>query len=250
MDARRFKLIVSYDGTAYNGWQVQPDQPSVQQKLEEVLRLLTGQKDLSVHGSGRTDQGVHARGQVAHVDLATRMGPDSLVRAMNSHLPADIRILKASIAAPDFDARRSTVSKEYRYFIWNDPVVLPDKRLYAAHAYRPLDAAAMDAAARRFIGKHDFAAFTANPHREIGGTVRTIFAAEVRRHGRELVFRVRGDGFLYKQVRSMAGFLMRVGEGAEAPEAVGKLLSAAESRTARVPTAPPQGLFLWKVWYK
>jgi tRNA pseudouridine38-40 synthase len=247
---KRFKLTIAYDGTAYYGWQVQPDNPSVQQVIEtELAGLAPGAPGVKLHGSGRTDQGVHARGQVAHVDLACRMAPVSLMRALNSRLPPDIRILKAAHAKPDFHARKSATAKEYRYFVWNDDLVLPDKRLYHAHVYRPLDLTALRDAAKRFVGRHDFASFTANANREVGSTVRTIFGFTVTRKGKEVCFRVRGEGFLYKQVRSMVGFLLRVGTGDEPPGAVTELLTSPTPRQARVPTAPPHGLFLWRVWY-
>ena len=248
LSTRRFKLTVAYDGTAYSGWQVQPQHVSVQQVIEETLKGIVGHT-VKIHGSGRTDQGVHARGQVAHVDLTCRMNAESVSRALNARLPPDIRILKASLAKPDFHARRSAAGKEYRYFVWNAPTMLPDKRLYAAHAYRKLDVPAMRAAARHFVGRHDFASFTANPQREVESTVRTIFAFAVSKRGKEVVFRVSGEGFLYKQVRSMVGFLLRVGEGAEKPEAVSELLSSCAPRKARVPSAAAHGLFLWRVWY-
>jgi tRNA pseudouridine38-40 synthase len=247
--SKRFKLTIAYDGTAYSGWQIQPNVPSVQQTLETALEGIVGHK-VKVHGSGRTDQGVHARGQVAHVDLKTRMGPDSLCRALNSHIPYDIRILKAARVTPDFHARRSAKGKEYRYLVWNDPICLPDRRLYTMHVYRPLDLAAMRKGAQQFVGRHDFASFTANPQRKVESTVRMISAFTVTKRGKEILFRVSGEGFLYKQVRSMVGFLIRIGEGAEAPDAVSELLNSRAPRKARVPSAPPNGLFLWRVWYK
>jgi len=246
----RFKLTIAYDGAAYHGWQVQSKYSSVQQLLETKLAGIVGQADINVHGSGRTDQGVHARGQVAHVDLECRMTPASLMRALNSRLPSDVRILNAARAKPDFNARKSATAKEYRYFVWNDALMLPDKRFYMAHVYRPLDLSAMRAAAASFVGRHDFTSFTANPQRRVKSTVRTIFAFTVTRKGKEFCFRVKGEGFLYKQVRSMVGFLLRVGEGAEPPGAVGELLESHLPRTERVQTAPPQGLFLWRVWYR
>ena len=244
----RLKLTVAYDGTAYAGWQVQPHHRSVQQELEETLQGIVGHA-VKIHGSGRTDQGVHARGQVAHVDLTCRMNAESVCRALNARLPRDIRVLKVAAARSDFHARRSAAGKEYRYFVWNDTTVLPDKRLYAAHVYRPLDVAAMREAAAFFVGRHDFASFTANPQREVASTVRTVFAFSVAKKGREIVFRVSGEGFLYKQVRSMVGFLLRVGEGAEKPAAVRELLASCAPRKARVPSAAAEGLFLWRVWY-
>jgi tRNA pseudouridine38-40 synthase len=246
--AQRFRLIIAYDGTAYAGWQVQPGDPTVQETIETVLQGLVGEK-VKLHGSGRTDQGVHAHGQVAHVDLRTRMDAPALLRALNSRLPPDIRVRKVRPAKAGFHARRSAKSKEYRYFVWNGPILPPERRLYAAHVYRPLDVTAMQQAAPRFVGAHDFAAFTANPNRVVETTVRTVTMCTVRKCGPLLCFRIRGGGFLYKQVRSMVGFLLRVGEGAEPAEAVTELLRSRASRTARVPTAAPQGLFLWQVWY-
>lgn len=245
---RRYKLTIAYDGTAYSGWQIQPDRPSIQQTIEDALAGIVGHP-VKLHGSGRTDQGVHARGQVAHVDVQTRMDATAVCRALNARMPADIRIVKGTRAKSDFHARKSATGKEYRYFVWNAPMIFPDRRLYAVHAYRPLDLTAMRAAANRFVGQHDFASFTANPQREIETTVRRIFSFTVSKRGKEIVFRVKGEGFLYKQVRSMVGFLLRVGEGAEAPEAVTELLTSRAPRKARVPSAAPHGLFLWRVWY-
>jgi tRNA pseudouridine38-40 synthase len=187
---------------------------------------------------------------VAHADLTTRLDTKSLLRACNARLPADIRIRSAVLARSDFHARRSATRKEYRYFVWNDAVMPPERRLYAAHVPYSLDVARMRDAARAFVGKHDFASFTANPNREVESTVREIFAFTVTARGHAITFRVCGNGFLYKQVRSMVGFLLRVGAGAETPEAAGALLDARASRTARVPSAVPQGLFLWRVWYR
>jgi tRNA pseudouridine38-40 synthase len=247
---KRFRLTLAYDGTAYAGWQVQPGDPTVQETIETVLRGLVGEgQEVKLHGSGRTDQGVHAHGQVAHVDLRTRMDAPALLRALNARLPPDIRVRQVCLARTDFHARRSAVSKEYRYFVWNGSVLPPERRLYAAHVYRPLNVSAMQQAALLFVGEHDFASFTANPNRVVESTVRTVTMFTVRRQGAQICCRVRGSGFLYKQVRSMVGFLLRVGEGAEPAEAVAELLRHRTPRTARVPTAAPQGLTLWQVWY-
>lgn len=247
--ARRFKLTVAYDGTAYAGWQVQPGEATVQDEIEKALAAIVGH-ECKVHGSGRTDAGVHARGQVAHVDLATRMDAKAVMRALNSRLPQDIRVLAAARARPDFHARRSAHSKEYRYSVWAGPVMPPHLRLYAAHVYRMPDIAAMREAAHHFVGRHDFAAFTANPRREVESTVRTVFSCRVTKAGRMVTIAVRGEGFLYRQVRSMAGFLLRVGAGKEKPGAVASLLDAKAPRTARVPSAPACGLTLWRLWYR
>jgi tRNA pseudouridine38-40 synthase len=249
---QRFRLTIAYDGTAYAGWQVQPGDPTVQETIETVLRGLVGAgQEVKLHGSGRTDQGVHAHGQVAHVDLQTRMDAPALLRALNSRLPPDIRVLRARNAAADFPcAPPCAKSKEYRYFVWNGPILPPERRLYAAHM--PTGRWRWRPCGRRrsiFVGEHDFASFTANPNRVVECTVRQVTMCAVRKQGPRICFRVRGGGFLYKQVRSMVGFLLRVGEGAEPPEAVAELLRHRAPRTARVPTAAPQGLFLWQVWY-
>lgn len=245
---RRIKMTVAYDGTAYHGWQVQPDRPSIQQVLEEVTAGVVSHP-VKIHGSGRTDRGVHARGQIAHLDITTRIADTSLIRAINARLPTDIRVMKLITVSPTFHARRSAHGKEYRYFVEMGQNILPDRRLYATHTYHALDVQSMAEAASFFVGTHDFAAFTANPQREIETTVRTIYDFRVSKKGSTVTFAVRGNGFLYKQVRSMVGFLLRVGQGAEKPSSVQELLESAKPRIARVPSAPPQGLFLWKVWY-
>ena len=260
----RYRITVAYDGTAYNGWQRQPGGlPSIQQSLEDALAPFvtrvpappatpaTSEAPVPVTGSGRTDAGVHARHQVAHFDLDRDIAPLSVLRALNATLPADIRVLEAAVAAPDFHAQFSTHGKEYRYFLWNAEVMPPERRLYAAHVRNKLDLAAVRHAAARFVGEHDFAAFTVNPHRMVRTTVRTIYGIDVvdSEEGRLVEFRVRGGGFLYKMVRSIAGFLIAVGLGREKPEAVDEVL-ASKIRTARVESAPPQGLFLWHVWYE
>ena len=272
---RRYRVTVAYDGTAYFGWQRQPSHPSVQQALEDALRPFFRHRSrnadsadapevdanaslpppVEVVGSGRTDAGVHARAQVAHFDLDRPIPPLSVQRALNSTLPPDIRVLDAAFAPPDFHAQFSAHRKEYRYFVWNGEVLPPERRLYVAHVRDPLDLDAMRAAAERFVGEHDFAAFTANPHRTVRTTVRTIHGLDILADsaedgsGRLLELRVRGNGFLYKMVRSIAGFLLAVGLGRERPEAVDEVLRSGV-RTARVESAPPQGLFLWQVWYE
>jgi len=244
---RRYRIDISYDGTAYAGWQMQPDGVTVQAKLQEALSALTGEKP-RVHGSGRTDRGVHARRQVAHFDLAAARPTGPLARGLNALLPADIRVSRAVRAAPDFHARRSAVRKEYRYFIWNGEEVPPFVRLYRTRVRTPLDVRAMRAAAALLEGRHDFAAFTANPNRPVPDTVRTLESLRVSRRGPEIVIRATADGFLYKMVRGLAGLLIRVGEGAVSLAETGEIL-ASRRRTARVETAPPQGLFLWNVTY-
>ncbi len=240
-------MTVAYDGSAYAGWQVQPAHPSVQERLEAALAQLSGHRP-RVHSSGRTDTGVHARGQVAHFDLPSAFDATKLRRGLNAVLPADIRVLALAEAAPEFHARYDAAGKEYRYFLWNDEVLPPFLARYRTLERRPLDVDAMRRAAALLVGRHDFASFTANPNREIDGTIRHLQALGVARRGREVVIRARGDGFLYRMVRSLAGFLIRVGRGELPPDSAREILGS-RLRTARVPTAPPQGLFLWRVFY-
>lgn len=244
----RYKLLLAYDGTCYAGWQVQPHDRTVQQLLQEGLASLS-EKDVIVHGSGRTDAGVHATGQVAHVDLVRDWEPIALRRAMNARLPDDIRVLGVESVAPCFHARKSAVGKQYSYRICQEPVMMPHMRLYAAHSHRPLDTDAMSEALAHLVGKHDFAAFSANPDRFVETTVRTIFGGSVRVHNSHLQISVLGDGFLYKMVRSIAGWLIRVGRRDVLPADTIAILASGQ-RTADVPTAPPQGLFLQTVFYE
>jgi len=243
----RYKITVSYDGSAYAGWQVQPNGPTIQAQLEKVLLKVTGEK-VKIHGSGRTDQGVHARGQVAHFDLKNARNPSYLKKGLNAVLPLDIRILKIQNADPEFHARRHAVSKEYRYFIRNSEIIPPFIRLYRAHVRKKLDVKTMQRAASLLVGKHDFAAFTSIPNTKVYSTIRNLMKLDVRKRGSDIVILARSEGFLYKMVRSLVGFLIRVGEGAVPPEEARTILYS-KQRTARVPTARPEGLFLWHVDY-
>ena len=244
---QRYRMTVAYDGSAYAGWQIQPAHPSVQERLEAALEQLSGHRP-RVHSSGRTDTGVHARGQVAHFDLPASFDPQRLRRGLNAVLPTDIRVLDLAATEQGFHARFGAEGKEYRYFIWNDDVMPPFLARYRTLERKPLDIETMRRAAEALVGRHDFAAFSANPNREIDGTVRHLQSLRVSRRGREVVIAARGDGFLYRMVRSLAGFLIRVGRGELSPDSAAAILDS-RLRTARVPTAPPQGLFLWQVTY-
>ncbi|MBQ1428285.1 MAG: tRNA pseudouridine(38-40) synthase TruA [Kiritimatiellae bacterium] len=246
--ARKYKVVIAYDGTNYSGWQYQENALGIQQVVEEAIAQLEG-APVRVFGSSRTDAGVHAVGFVGHFHLTKPIPPKNLVRAMNSRLPDAVRVLKASYAAEGFDARLSAKGKEYRYQLYQADIMPPHLAPYWTFCHRPLDLEAMRRAASYFVGRHDFVSFAANPDRVLDSTVRNVFSFDVRKSGHRYVFIVRGDGFLYKQVRSMVGFLISVGRGVERPEAVGELLAAAAPRTARVETAPPRGLFLWRVFY-
>ena len=244
----RYKIKVAYDGTNYSGWQVQPHHRTVQGELERLLAEMTASRHIRVESSGRTDAGVHARAQVAHFDLPKTVDPKYFMRGLNAQLDRDIRVMSFKQVAPDFHARFSAVGKEYRYFIYNGLLVPPEKRLYRLQEGRRLDVDRMRQAAALLTGEHDFAPFSANPKRELNGTVRTIHSFHVRRHGADITLEVQGNGFLYKMVRSLAGFLIEVGMGRREPEFVHDIFAHGK-RTAVVPTAQPQGLFLWKVFY-
>ena len=245
--SRRYRAIVSYDGTEFSGWQVQAGRRTVQAAVEESIRSVTG-AEVRVFCSGRTDTGVHARGQVIHFDLPEYRPAKKLFLGLNARLPEDVRIERITATRPDFDARFSATGKEYRYFIWNNPVPTPDTRRTHAHVRQKFDLKAMNAAAARLEGRHDFAAFCANPGYEREGTVRRLDRLRVSRRGPQVVIVARGEGFLYRMVRSLAGFLIRVGTGELPPAAAGEILES-KTRTARVPTAPARGLFLWQVFY-
>ena len=244
---RRYRMTVAYDGTGSYGWQAQPDKHTVQGALEAALKQLTGEP-VRVHSCGRTDTGVHARAQVAHFDLARPREAWKLQKGLNAVLPETIRVPDLRRARPDFHARYDAKGKEYRYFIWNSPVACPLHRQQAVHIRQPLDLAAMRRAAAQLEGTHDFAAFSANPHREIGGTVRTLWRLKVGKRGCLVTISALGDGFLYKMVRSLAGHLLRVGAG-EVPAEETAAILASRRRTARVETASAHGLCLWKIHY-
>ncbi len=244
----RYKITIAYDGTNYAGWQVQPGKTTVQGEIERAIEHLTGHH-IRIHHSGRTDAGVHAKGQVAHFDLKEPVDTGRFMNSLNALLKLDVRIMKFEKVPADFNARYDAVSKEYRYFIWNGHAVPPELRLYRLHERRRLNIAAMRKAAEQLVGKHDFAAFTANPRREIEGTVKTITKLTVSRTREgDVTICVTGEGFLYKMVRSITGFLLRVGIGELQPEDTRHFLKAG-ARTNEVPTVKPLGLFLWRVDY-
>jgi tRNA pseudouridine38-40 synthase len=252
--ARNFKLAVAYDGTAYCGWQLQPSAVTVQELLEKALAKLAGSppsergKRVVVHGSGRTDAGVHAREQIANCSLVTHLAPAVLVLALNANLPEDVRVLRVQEVDAKFHARFSAKGKEYRYQIDAGKVADPFLRAYAWHHPRPLDVPAMRRAARLLKGRHDFSALSANPMREIETSVRTVSRLTIAQKGNVLTIAVRANGFLYKMARSIVGALVKVGEGRLTVEQL-RAVVASKKRTALIETAPAKGLFLWRVFY-
>lgn len=211
---RRIRLNVAYDGTEFHGWQVQPGLATVQGWLEKVVSEIEG-APVDVHGSGRTDAGVHALGQVAAFSLENRIPCENLVRAINRLLPRAIRVLSAEEAAPDFHPRFQARAKTYRYGLWRGAICPPLRRLYLHHHPYPLDEERMARCAGLLVGEHDFTAFSASDEKDElrRSKVRTIFSSEWRREGDELVYLVRGSGFLKHMVRMVAGTLVECGKG-------------------------------------
>jgi tRNA pseudouridine38-40 synthase len=247
----KFKLTIAYDGTGYEGWQVQKTGTGVQEKVEAVLAKLFPSHP-RVHSSSRTDTGVHALGMVAHFEIPRaecRMTGRKLALALNAWLPEDIRVQAAARAREDFHARFQAAGKQYRYFVWNHAAMNPLIRRTAWHVPRPLDLLAMRAAAPFFVGKRDFQSVAANPGYAKATTVRTLTRCELQRRGPLLTFIIEGDGFLYKMCRGIVGTLVQAGLGKFPAEEVRRMLERKDRRAAGM-TAPAHGLVLWKVFYR
>jgi tRNA pseudouridine38-40 synthase len=242
----RLKLTIQYDGTDFCGWQAQSGVPTVQAAVEAAFAVVE-EAPRRVRGAGRTDAGVHALGQVAHVDVRKTHAPDVWARALNAHLVPEVRVMEVEEAAPGFDALRSAVNKVYRYRAWTGPFVSPFALRYVAHAPRSRDFDAMREAARALVGRHDFEAFTV-ADRETKTTVRDVRRLDVERDGDEIVFTCEADGFLRAMVRTIAGTLLAVGDGRLGVGAPAAAL-AARRRELAGPTAPAAGLTLVRVDY-
>lgn len=269
-----WKVTLSYDGTDYRGWQVQPGEPTIQGELRGALGRITGETPLP-QGSGRTDAGVHALGQVASFPLRAPIPPENLHRALNRTLPSSIRVLEAKIMPTAFHARHSAVTKIYEYRVWVERLESVDicPPFVARYVYAcpwDLDRSALDAAAASFLGEHDFVSFAASDpdltSRREGtasddgsgdddprSTVRTILSSEWETRageaGNVLVYRVRGNGFLHHMVRNLVGTMIEAGRGALKAAEIPAIF-AARSRSAAGPTAPARGLFLHSVQYE
>lgn len=244
-----WRLVLEYDGTDFEGWQVQPGGArTVQGTLEGALARLAHGGAVAVFGAGRTDAGVHAEGQVASARAQTRLEPDALRRALNALLPRDLAVLDATRAPDSFHARRDARSKLYRYRLWTGPTRSPLRERTSVWVARPLDLGIMQRAAAHLVGTHDFASF-----RAAGGTgrtsVRTLTRVELEGEaGGELCVEVEGTGFLRHMVRNLVGTLLEVGRGRRDADSMPGLL-AARNRRAGGPTAPARGLTLVRVEY-
>ena len=243
----RYKLLIEYDGTPFAGWQIQANGASVQGALTAALEAFCGER-AHVQGAGRTDAGVHALGQVAHIDLAKEADPETLRDALNAHLrPHPIAVLEAAVVAKEFDARFSATRRYYLYRIVNRRADLAIDRARAWRIARPLDAQSMRAAAQHLVGRHDFTTFRA-AECQAKSPVKTLDRLDVERSGDEVRIDAAARSFLHHQVRSMVGSLALVGEGKWQPDDVARALAACD-RSACGPVAPPDGLYLVRVEY-
>ena len=243
----RYKLTLEYDGTPFVGWQRQSEGFSVQEALEDAVFKFCGER-ATVHGAGRTDAGVHALAQVAHLDLEQDRDPFRMMEAMNFHLkPHPVAILDCAVAAPDFHARFSAIERRYRYRIVNRRAPLTIDRGRAWRITVPLDAAAMHDAAQLLVGKHDFSSFRAADC-QADSPVKTLDALAVSRYGDEIEVTARARSFLHHQVRNMVGTLKLVGDGKWNARQVQRALEARD-RAAAGQTAPAEGLYLVAVRY-
>lgn len=247
----RFKLTIEYAGTRYSGWQIQQNAQTVQGEIDRAVRRVTGRKDFELYGSGRTDAGVHALGQVAHLDVSTNLTADALVERVNAELPDDINILAAEQVPHRFHARHHAIARRYLYQIARrrdaaDPA-------YVWWVKERLDANRMRDAARAFLGMRDFRSFAVAAARGEDepppSTLVLVDEIEVVEQGDLILVSVQGSHFLWKMVRRMVGVLVEIGRGALPPDAIRTMLAAGSTAPARL-TAPPSGLFLENVFYE
>jgi tRNA pseudouridine38-40 synthase len=249
---RNLKIVLAYDGTDFCGWQVQPDARSIQGALSHAIGRITGEKVLP-QGSGRTDAGVHALAQVASFSTASPIPPENLCNALNDLLPASIRMLEVSEVPSEFHARKSAKAKTYRYRIYRSAICSPFLARYVWHYPYPLDCDKMRLASAFVVGEHDFTSFAAvDPERahEYSGAsnVRRIFDSNWGLEGEELIYTVRGSGFLHHMVRNLVGTFLMVGKGSLQAEDIMRILQA-RNRSAAGATAPASGLYLVNVEY-
>ena len=245
---RRIKLVVSYDGTAYCGWQLQPNGVTIEEVLNKALSSLL-KEDIQVIGASRTDSGVHAMGNVAVFDTESRIPGDKICFALNQRLPDDVRIQASEEVPLTFHPRKANCVKTYEYKILNRKIDMPLQRLYSHFCYFNLDLEKMQKAASYLIGEHDFKSFC-NVRTQVKDTVRTIYELRLIRQGDGMItICIRGNGFLYNMVRIIAGTLISVGMGQIPPEKITEILEA-KDRAAAGPTAPAKGLTLVGMEYE
>ena len=246
----RYKMIVQYDGTHFAGFQIQPHDRTVQGEIQKALKIMTKGIEVIIHGSGRTDSGVHAKGQVIHFDYPFMIPAKNMKRALNSLTTDEIFIKDVSIVEDDFHARYNTSGKKYQYRVDLNEIPDPFKRLYTLHHPYPLDMDKLKNALKDLEGEHDFASFCAS-HSGRENKVRTVYEASVVKDdfNNELLFTFRGNGFLYNMVRIFVGTLLQIANGLRPAEEIQRLLEV-KDRNEAGPTAKPQGLYLMEVYYE
>ncbi|MFD1708079.1 tRNA pseudouridine(38-40) synthase TruA [Siminovitchia sediminis] len=245
---QRYKATCAYDGSGFSGFQIQPKGRTVQGEIEQVLRKLHKGQEVGVTASGRTDSGVHARGQVLHFDSPLMLTGDQWVKAMNSLLPDDISFSTVKAVGSEFHARFDAVRKQYKYFLYADAVRDPFKRHYSAHVRDALNIEAMRDAAAFLIGTHDFTSFC-SAKTETDNKVRSLLELTIEERSGDVVLSFVGNGFLYNMVRIITGTLLDVGSGKLDAGMLPGIL-AAKDRTLAGKTAPAEGLYLWEVFYE
>jgi tRNA pseudouridine38-40 synthase len=245
-----YKLTISYDGTNYSGWQIQPNAPSIQQHLQESLTSLFHSEKIAVIGAGRTDAGVHALNQIAHFKIEHEWPTHRLLLALNGLLPRDIRVKKVELVPLSFHSQYSAIRKEYHYYLYLERVLDPFQRLYCWHIFNRLNVDLLPEAAKLFVGTHDFTSFANEPHAGsvAKNPVRTIYRLDICPIEGGLRLEFEGNGFLYKMVRNIVGTLVDVASGRLTNDDVVSILKSKDRRQASR-AAPPQGLFLVKVDY-
>ena len=245
----KYKLTIAYDGSRFSGWQIQPNATSIQELIEAALKVALRQ-ETPIVSAGRTDAGVHAKGQIAHFKAPPDTDLDLLFRSLNGILPHDIRVLKLEPVPSDFHARYSAISKEYHYHIHLNWALDPFSRHYVYHHPYPLDLSLMGKACSSFTGTHDFSSFAneASKGSAAKNPIRTLHRLEMHPEAGGIRLEFEGNGFLYKMVRNITGTLIHIGRGKLSIEEL-KLLFEAKDRRKASPAAPPQGLFLVKVNY-
>jgi len=240
-------MTVSYDGRAYFGWQRHGDKPTIQHALEKAIEKVFDVR-AAVVGSGRTDRGAHASGQVASVELPDKLQPDQIRDALNEALASDLRVLDVCIAPPGFQACDSAIAKRYRYLIWNDKSLPADRAGRVWHVKSPLNVKAMIGACSEFVGTHDFASFATRPNFKQKSTTRTVSSLVIADESPAITIDICADGFLYKMVRNIVRAVVKVGEGRYTREDLIQILEA-KDRKASPGTAPASGLYLERVFY-
>lgn len=244
---RNLLLKIAYDGSGYHGWQIQSNALTVQEVFQKALYSVIGEQ-VDIKACSRTDTGVHARDFCVSLKCENQIPCERMVGAMNHFLPEDVVVFDCTEQQDDFHARYSCKGKEYQYEIWNNQIRDPFLVGRALHYWYKIDEKMLDKAAKHYVGKHDFSSFCTLDKRELGDLTRTVSHAGVQRDGDKVIFTVAADGFLYNMVRIMVGTLLRVQEGKFKPDDIRKIIDA-KDRAKAGPTAPPEGLYLNKVFY-